>query len=362
MKIRAALLYLAIVVATVIVAELLARAYAWSPSRDGYTADRLGQWRYYHSAGGSGDLMPNQDGHWVIWFHRPYHVQTNSVGLRNTAELSSDAFRILAIGDSQTFGAYNANEDTWPAWTENDLNRRFKQAGHVQVLNAGISGYTISDELAYLKDKGVALKPKLVVLAVIENDITDLRKDMAGTSQRPKAGELSGLQTTLRAMGKSLALVSLAEQVKTNMQFAAAGVDIRRGEGDRPAPTVAPSDEAQLEGRYAELFRETVALLKDKSVPFAVFYIPSAEALDGGPAPTVEPVVRRLATETGTPYLDLTPVLQGQPDPAERLYLMQKDRKTGQLTGNGHLSREGHAAVAGVVADWLTGSGLATAP
>ncbi len=105
----------------------------------------------------------------------------------------NDGFRIPAIGDSQTFGAYNVNEDTWPAWAENDL-KPARQAGpaRFQVLNAGISGYTISDELAYLKDKGVALQPKLVLLAVIENDITDLRKELAGTPQRPKSGELVG--------------------------------------------------------------------------------------------------------------------------------------------------------------------------
>ncbi len=80
MKIRAALLYVVIIAATVLVAEVLARAYGWTPSRDDYTADRLGQWRYYHSAGGSGDLVPNQDGHWVIWFHRPYHVQDQQRG------------------------------------------------------------------------------------------------------------------------------------------------------------------------------------------------------------------------------------------------------------------------------------------
>jgi lysophospholipase L1-like esterase len=362
MKIRAALLYLVIIVGTVLVAEVLARAYGWTPSRDDYTADRLGQWRYYHAAGGSGDLMPSQDGHWVIWFHRPYHVQTNSVGLRNAAELSGDGFRILAIGDSQTFGAYNVNEDTWPAWTENGLNLRAKQAGRFQVLNAGISGYTISDELAYLKDKGAALQPKLVLLAVIENDVTDLRKDLAGTPQRPKDGAMSSMQIALRALGRSSALVSFAEHVKTGMQFQATGVDIRRGEGDRPAPSEAPPDEAVLERRYAELFRETAGLLKAKSIPFAVFYIPSAETLDGGAKPTVEPVVRRLAEETGTPYLDVTPILQRQPDPAQRLYLLQKDPKTGQLTGNGHLSREGHAAVAGAVVQWLTEAKLVPTP
>ena len=43
---------------------------------------------------------------------------TNNAGLRNAEELSDKAFHILAVGDSQTFGPFLANEDTWPAWTE----------------------------------------------------------------------------------------------------------------------------------------------------------------------------------------------------------------------------------------------------
>jgi hypothetical protein len=98
--------YGAVVIATVSGAEIIARAYDWAPRASHTpTGDGLGPWRYEHSPTGYGDLVPNQDGHWIVWFHRPYHVQTNSVGLRNTQEPSEAAFRILAIGDSQTFGA-----------------------------------------------------------------------------------------------------------------------------------------------------------------------------------------------------------------------------------------------------------------
>ena len=99
-------------------------------------------------------------------------------------------------------------------------------------------------------------------------------------------------------------------------------------------------------------------MLKGKGINLAVIYIPSAEALDGGAAPMVEPVVKGLAMETGTPYLNLTPILQREPDAATRLYLLQKDSRTGQLTGNGHLARAGHAAVASAVSEWLIASGL----
>ena len=60
-----------------------------------------GPLRYYHSPSGLGDLVPNQNGLWVILFHRPYNVQTNSVGFRNTEEPSASAFQILAVGDSR---------------------------------------------------------------------------------------------------------------------------------------------------------------------------------------------------------------------------------------------------------------------
>src|SRR5262245_51162087 len=112
--------YGAIVLASLLGAELLVRILEWRPrSGDCAPGDNLGLSRYNYSARGYGDLVPRQDGHWSTWFHRPYHVQTNSVGLRNTEEPSDKAFRILAVGDSQTFGPFVGNEDTWPAWAEN---------------------------------------------------------------------------------------------------------------------------------------------------------------------------------------------------------------------------------------------------
>src|SRR5262245_22318541 len=116
--------------ATLLGVELLARIYDWRPrSGDFAVGDNLGLSRSGYSPTGFGDLVPGQDGHWSTWFHRPYRVQTNSVGLRNTEEPSEGAFRILAVGDSQTFGVFLSNEDTWPAWTEYYLRRRDGRKG-----------------------------------------------------------------------------------------------------------------------------------------------------------------------------------------------------------------------------------------
>ena len=55
------------------------------------------------------------------------------------------------------------------------------------MFNAGIVGYTIFDELAYLKDKAIAFKPQLVVLAVFENDLRDLLKVKGDARKRPRS-------------------------------------------------------------------------------------------------------------------------------------------------------------------------------
>lgn len=343
--------------ATLAAAELLARIYDWRPGSGDFAAgDNLGLSRYGHSPAGFGDLVPNQDGHWATWFHRPYRVQTNSVGLRNTEEPSDQAFRILAVGDSQTFGPFLSNEDTWPAWTEYYLRRGDGAKGPVQVFNAGIVGYTIVDELGYLKDKGVAFKPQLVILAVFENDLVDLKKERDGARKRPK--QVIGILDGLRAMGRNLALVHLGDRIKTQIKLKAAGVDVHEGGVHGATGWAAPSaDDARLAKRYAELFREMAGLLQAQGIKLAAIFIPPANCMDPDTASVMEPVIRSAAAATGTPYLDLTTSFRAHPDPLARLYFLKRGDH-GRLAGDGHLSREGGAVAGQAVAQWLSAQRL----
>jgi len=70
-------------------------------------------------------------------------------------------------------------------------------------------------------------------------------------------------------------------------------------------------------------------------------------------ASRLEPLVRALAAETKTPYLDLTPALRAKNATAEMLYLLQRDPKGGGWMGNAHLSRAGDAVIGQTVAQWL---------
>jgi lysophospholipase L1-like esterase len=362
---KAVATYVAIIVVTLAAGEILARTYDWVPRvRETAVGDDLGPLRYNHSQTGVGDLVPNQDGHWITWFHRPYHVQTNSAGLRSTAEPSERAFRILAVGDSQTYGPYLTNEDTWPGWLDNELRRG--KPDKVQVFNAGIAGYTILDELALLREKGVAFKPNLVILAVFENDLDDLKRDNNGMVQRPTRKRADGFATDLENfLGRNSALIGLADHIKSSLQFRQAGVDVRRGESravppvsSAPAAPQAPAPPHPLAARYGELFGQTVTLLKSNSIAFAVIFIPPPGALNGSELSGMEPVIRALTARSGTPYLDLTETMRAEAEGPTRLYLLQRDPANNALVGNGHLSRQGNAIIAARLAKWLAEQGL----
>jgi lysophospholipase L1-like esterase len=98
-------------------------------------------------------------------------VQVNSYGLRNPEfpiKKTPHTLRILCVGDSVTFGVGVSFEETFPA----QLQKLFHAQGktNIEVLNAGVCSYNSSQELAWLKHKGLALEPDIVIFQWCEND------------------------------------------------------------------------------------------------------------------------------------------------------------------------------------------------
>jgi lysophospholipase L1-like esterase len=96
-------------------------------------------------------------------------VETNSLGLRGPEPRHDGSPRILALGDSCTMGWKVRQDESYPAVLEKQL----EAAGtRVQVLNAGVPGYTSHQGLSYLREAGLALDPEVVVIAFGWNDAT----------------------------------------------------------------------------------------------------------------------------------------------------------------------------------------------
>jgi len=102
---------------------------------------------------------------------RGVRVRTNEHGLRGpstTLEPQPGVRRVLAVGDSATFGEAVAVEDAWPAVLQGELERR--TGARWEVLNAGVQGWNAEGQLAYLEQRGLAFQPEIVVIGYNLND------------------------------------------------------------------------------------------------------------------------------------------------------------------------------------------------
>jgi lysophospholipase L1-like esterase len=358
----------------VLACELVARVALWRSALQQEPEQKV----FGFSATGYGDLRPNMSHVETLYDLRPYFLQTNSVGLRNSEELVEGAFRVLAIGDSFTYGYYVHNQETWPARLEEVLNQRLTT--RVQVLNAGVPGYTIEDELAYLRDKGLALEPDLVILGVYTNDIMDMNprirqhfaRPVLLAQSAPVAETITPLEAFLQNHTALYSLLVSARGAYRQQQIEAAV--------NRVTPTIeglrelylnltflqpdAPEYRTEWEA-YERLLRETAALLEDAGIPFVIVMFPDLAQMpeEGGLPEVPQQRLGQMADEMGTPFLDLLPVFRGAGD-IQSLYLMYysdsapvdpnaPDAAVMMYTGDGHPSPYGHLVAARAAAQLL---------
>jgi len=108
----------------------------------------------------------------VVTRARGVSVRVNAFGLRGpetSAVPATGVRRVLALGDSATFGEGVPEEDTFPVRLERELQERTRQRW--EVLNSGVGGFNTADELHFLRTRGLALRPEAVVVGFNLNDI-----------------------------------------------------------------------------------------------------------------------------------------------------------------------------------------------
>lgn len=100
-------------------------------------------------------------------------VSTNSLGARAEREYAvpkpAGTRRIVALGDSMTYGEGVTNDSTWPAQLEGLLQQ-------TEVVNLGDRAYAHDQMYFTLKDSGARLTPDVVVLGFFEADL--MRDDL----------------------------------------------------------------------------------------------------------------------------------------------------------------------------------------
>lgn len=115
--------------------------------------------------------------------------------------------RILAVGDSFTFGASSDHEDIWIARTEATL----KAAGHrVEIINAGVEGYDTASSVLSLERLYDQYRPDIVVYGFVLNDLfTNKPIEMTQSGERvsPEGLSLVGFKQRKRGRLQSVRLL-----------------------------------------------------------------------------------------------------------------------------------------------------------
>jgi lysophospholipase L1-like esterase len=87
-----------------------------------------------------------------------------------------DELRVVAIGDSCTFGKSVEESECWPRQLERLLQADVGSSRTVRVANLGVNGYSGRDYLEAFRTQALAVRPQLVVLAYNINDFPNVVK------------------------------------------------------------------------------------------------------------------------------------------------------------------------------------------
>lgn len=115
-----------------------------------------------------GDLEPEQNVALDGGKNLPYQLITNKQGLRMDQDISFPKAkqRILFIGDSQLYSPFLDNNQIFTAL----LQQKFPDA---EMMNAGLIGYTLDDQVTLIAEKAKYAEPDVIVLVTNPNDIGD---------------------------------------------------------------------------------------------------------------------------------------------------------------------------------------------
>jgi len=104
-----------------------------------------------------------------------FQLSTNAHGLRpphHDVQRTPGTFRILALGDSTTFGWGVEDTQTWPWLLERELAG--PQGNCVEVVNGGQPGHTTFQGLRFWREVGQLYQPDLVLVGYIVQDAREV--------------------------------------------------------------------------------------------------------------------------------------------------------------------------------------------
>jgi lysophospholipase L1-like esterase len=196
--------------------------------------------------------------------------------------------RLLAVGDSVTFGADVRTDEAYPA----RLQEALRGPGRPwRVLNGGVTSYDAGQEADWLEEFGWRLEPDVVTVAFCRNDLDP--SDREHSVKRHATGAAVRWLTEHSATAFYLERLTWFGRAALNRSGAPAG----------PAPFAV----------VEEPYRRIAAGARERGVPVVLIVFPTLDLLQGKAHDDLSGRLRRLGDELGWRVIDLGDALDADP-------------------------------------------------
>jgi hypothetical protein len=279
-------------------------------------------------------------------------IRINSNGLRDREipyEKPKGTYRVLVLGDSQTFGQGVEAEETYAKVLERSLAERMP--GKVEVVNTGVPGTGTVHQFWYLEDKGWQYNPDAVLVGFYFNDVVDnaqchlyglengklIRTGVASSQQTPahKLAPQVIPEKDYRAMRSPEVRPPPSPPFLVRYSYLArlVRVTLSRIKQSRNKPVAVSRPARKM---TAAVFREIARQCKERGIRCVIALIPSKEQKAEGEVKTLRETWAELlpgAEQNGAQVVDLWPPFEKQGFPG--LFLRTDP----------HLSAAGHKLI-----------------
>ena len=202
-----------------------------------------------------------------------------------------DEKRLLALGDSVTFGAKVQTRAAWPAQLEPCLH----DAGmDWSVLNGGVPGYDPSQEVDWLEQFGWKLEPDVLAVGFCRNDVELSNRASSLGHQR--------LGSALRWVTEHSIAANKLERGLWSLQWRLGLLSATLPDGQEKAATL--SGWPLVEQSYRRLDR----LARARHVPVILVIFPKLPLIDGRPFDDYSERLQLLGRELGWSVIDVVDV------------------------------------------------------
>ncbi len=326
-------LLVAALIAEIVIRAVIAPSVAWKYPQETYLHDpEIGH-----------RLVPGQKS-----FTHDKKVTINSAGIRDAEyprQAGPGVYRILALGDSQTFGNGLALEDTWPKQLQAELNR--KAGGNTyEVLNCGVPGTDNWQHELWLGRMLERYRASGVVLAFYVNDaVPKLHKVIPPQPDVKRSAARDKISYALRQSALVMAVHSAIGAIRLSLwpgqSYLRHEALLRGEEGPKSMQTW-----QHIEKSLASMKK----LSEQHGSDFMVVSLPRRDQIDGRlPAEAYNNKLAAIALRNDVRLIEmLSPLQQSYAEYGSRLF----------IPWDGHNSAIANRVIAGRMAEVIFESGL----